>query len=442
MKKKMLVCGLIPALTLGICNTSFAEEATVDDIAPATATEKSIEELRLQLEEQLKSAQELQERLNAQLESLDKRVSKVEKHRWQPPIELHGYSRLRWDNRKYEGYDNPIDNKTIWLNLNTEYKINDNLSIKAEDEFVDNLTQNTGAYQGDAGYGYTNGGKQWSREALQLYANGKIGEVEFKAGRFYHQSPYKFTFDEKINGVELKWGTQFTKWGRSTFTLDAGNIYSKMFYGDTDVPNDGTTKYSGRWGEGGDHRFKMVGLTAEVPIAKNTNLVGTYGKITHRNNSSLSRKVYSLGFDTKLCRDVKLIAAMAQSDSSTLNRSYVAELRYKEANQYVPGTYDFYIKKYLQRGHTGMTNWFNDDIEAPTDHSQQLGDENGGFNWDHRAGEFNGIRIGADYVPAKNTKLELSYTFGAFGLFDPGTGNLTGKKMNHNFFRAQMNFYF
>ena len=44
------------------------------------------------------------------------------------------------------------------------------------------------------------------------------------------------------------------------------------------------------------------------------------------------------------------------------------------------------------------------------------------FMWDHRAGEFNGLRIGADFVPVRNTRLLLHYTFGKLGIFDPGTG--------------------
>lgn len=85
----------------------------------------------------------------------------------------------------------------------------------------------------------------------------------------------------------------------------------------------------------------------------------------------------------------------------------------------MPGSFDIYVKKYLQRGHTGMTNWFNDDIIDPTcgDYSKELNDRNPGNPWDHRAGEFNGLRIGADFVPVRNTKLLLHYTYGKLGIF-------------------------
>lgn len=94
----------------------------------------------------------------------------------------------------------------------------------------------------------------------------------------------------------------------------------------------------------------------------------------------------------------------------------------------MPGSFDIYVKKYLQRGHTGMTNWFNDDIQDPTtsDYYDDLANQNAGVNlWNvYRSGEFNGLRIGADFVPVRNTKLLLYYTYGKLGLFNPPTGRL------------------
>lgn len=136
---------------------------------------------------------------------------------------------------------------------------------------------------------------------------------------------------------------------------------------------------------------------------------------------------------------------MAKSDSDTLNKSHFIQLQYKEARPDVPGSFDIYVKKYLQRGHSGMTNWFNDDIIDPTngDYNKELTERNPGRSvWDHRAGEFNGLRIGADFVPVRNTKLLLHYTYGKLGLFDPGLGTLTGKKDDYSFFRAQWEVYF
>ena len=449
MKKRLLACGLVPALVLGTFGTVGAQPAADAAVqlkqggAPAVqaetaeepVTQESLKELRSQLEEQLYEAQELQKRLNAQLDSLNKRVSKVEKKTDQPAVDIHGYGRFRWDKQHFEDFKG-IDMKSVWMNLFVNHRINDKWSLHSEHEFENNLSNNHGAYEGDGGYD-KDGGKKYSRPVLQLYAQGHVGEVDVKVGRFYLQSPYKFTFDEKVDGWQASYGVP-THWGRKAmFTLNSGTTYSKILYGDRDNKLD-------PWGEGGSTNFRVLSLISEIPVAKNTNITSHYGKMTRRDDH-MSRKTLSVGFDTKLNRDLKLSAAMAKSDSDTLNKSHFIQLQYKEARPDVPGSFDIYVKKYLQRGHSGMTNWFNDDIIDPTngDYNKELTDRNPGRTvWDHRAGEFNGLRIGADFVPVRNTKLLLHYTYGKLGLFDPGLGTLTGKKDDYSFFRAQWEVYF
>lgn len=452
MNKSLLACGLIPALALGACSSAGAQPAAMDTLsaleqgsetvsqakgASEPVTEESLQKLRSQLEEQLAQAQELQQRLNAQLGSLEKRMNKVEKKTNQPVVDIHGYGRLRWDQQRFEGFEG-LDTKTIWLNLFINHRINDRWSLHSEHEFENNLSDNHGAYEGDGGYDKP-GGKKYSRPVLQLYAEGRIGDVNVKLGRYYLQSPYKFTFDEKIDGIQARYGVP-TRWGRkANFTLNFGNTYSKILYGDTENKRD-------VWSEGGSTNFQVWSLIGEVPVAKNTNISTHYG-VLKRKDDNLQRKTWSLGFDTKLNRDLKFCAAVAKSDSETLNKSHFIQLQYKEARPDVPGSYDIYIKKYLQRGHSGMTNWFNDDIIDPTcgDYVDELKKQDPGNPdkpYAHRAGEFNGIRIGADFVPVRNTKLLLNYTFGKLGLFDPGLGTLTGKKDNYSFFRAQWEVYF
>lgn len=447
MKKNLLMGGLLPALVLGTCSVAGAQPAAMDALTameqnPETVnqakaanepvTQESLQEMRRQLEEQLQQAQELQNRLNAQLGSLEKRMKKVEKRSWEPPIEIHGYGRLRRDKHNFENVGD-TDENSIWINLFTKYRINDRWSLHSEHEFENNLTTNHGAYEGDGGY-IAPGGKRYSRPVLQLYAEGRIGEVNVKLGRYYLQSPYKFTFDEKIDGVQASYGIP-TKWGRKAmFTLNTGNTFSKILYGDKENTAEG-------WGgENGSTNFRVLSLIGEIPVAKNTNITTHIGKMTRRDDN-LSRKIWSVGFDTKLNRDLKLTAGIARSDSETLNKSHFIQLQYKEARPDIPGSYDIYIKKYLQRGHSGMTNWFNDDIACPTDT-----DFNGRLpdaKWNYRPGEFNGIRIGADFVPVRNTKLLLNYTFGKMGLFESGgTHDLTGKREGYSFLRAQWEMYF
>ena len=443
MKKKMMVGGLLPALVLSTCGLAGAQPAAMDTLtameqnpdagsqmraSTEPVTQESLQEMRRQLEEQLQQAQELQNRLNAQLGSLEKRMKKVEKKTNEPNIEIHGYGRLRWDKHNFAGA-NAVEKKSVWLNLFTKYRINEKWSLFSEHEFENNLTDNTGAYDGN--------GKSYSRPVLQLYAGGRVGDVNVKIGRYYLQSPYKFTYDEKVDGFQLNYGIP-TKWGRKAdFKLNYGNTFSWMLYMDSDPKNVG--KYDP------SNNFRVMSLMTEIPVAKNTNISAHYGKITHR-KSDLSRKTFSVGFDTKLNRDLKLTAAIAKSDAGSLNKSHFIQLQYKEARPDIPGSYDIYIKKYLQRAYTGLTNRFNDDITGPDgDYAGKLNDENPGYNvWDkHRACEFNGLRIGVDFVPVRNTKLMVNYTFGKLGMFDKDAGWIyNGKQENYSFLRTQLEMYF
>lgn len=436
MKRNLLVCGMLPALALGMCSTATASAPLTKDtpaqkaVEVTSVEEQSLQDIRDQLELQLKQAQDLQNRLNAQIANLNTRMTKIEYKAANPALDIHGYSRLRWDKQHFESFKT-TDLKTIWVNLFANYHINDRWSIRSEHEFEDNLTKNTGAYEGDSGYGANVGGKQYSRPVLQLYAEGRVGEATVKLGRFYLNSPYTFTFDEKVDGYQVSWGAP-TKWGRkANFTLSSGNTYSNILYGDKDNMLD-------PWGQGGSTQFRVLSLMGEIPVAKNTNIASHYGKVTRR-ETNLGRTTFSLGFDTKLNRDLSLQTAFAKSNSDTLNKSHFIKLQYKECNPGVPGSYDIYVKKYLQRGHTGLTNWFNDDMVDSTRYDSELND---GRVWDHRWGEINALRIGFDVVPVRNTKLLVNYTFGKGGIFDPGTGNLTGKKDNYGFLRTQWELYF
>lgn len=455
MKKNSLVYGLLPALTLGVCSTGFAQ-ALPETAAPTAAEvqaaqesavgtaavepmtdEQAIEELRTKLAAKIQSTRELKKRLTEKLDTLDDRIIKAEKNSWEPRVQVWGYGRLRHDAHSFDGLKT-VDDNYMRLNLFTTYRIDKGWTIRNETEFDNDLTFNTGAYEGEASYDHDRGGKRYARNILQLYAEGRVGEVDVKLGRYFGESPYKFTFDEKVDGIQLKWGKQM-RWGRANLTLNAGNIFSKTFVADPDNTIN-------RSDVGGDGKVKLFSLMGQLPVMKNTNLVSHYGKIIHRENNDMTRSTFALGFDTKITPELTFYAATAKSDAANLNRSHFMQLKYKEANPAVPGSYGFYAKKYLHRGHTGLSKWFMDDLASgATDFTTRVAKENN-LSEDYvknnfRAGEFNGLLLGAEFVPTRNTKLKMEYTFGNLGLIND-MGESTGKKQRYNMFSAQMEFYF
>lgn len=468
MKKYSLVCGLVPALTLGLCGTGFAQAAT-NPPAPAvvavdSADVKALQELRAQLEADLESAQDMENRLIAQLESLEKRVKKVEKRAEKPHIELKGYARFRYQNHNFEDFIDPMDEKTIRINLFTKYQINKNWAIRSECEFENDLRTNKGAYEGDAlgqsnWENYWRGGKKYSREMRQLYADGRIGKVGVKLGRYHLESPQKLTFDDQVDGIQLQYGIP-TKWGNANISFNAGNTGNSYNYGNImlgDTKNNYEIWASNLLEDNPDHsrtNYKLLSVMGNVPVAKNINIFTHYGKVIHRDNNNVNRSTFSIGFDTQLAKDLKFSASTAHSNADTLNRSHLLELKYKEANPSVTGSYGIYIKKYLQRLHTGLSRQFIDDIAVPYDFERRYDHEStiiDGHKVDferlwsgqgYRVGEFNGLCIGTELVPVKNTKLKIDYTFGKFGLMDCGKGELDGRRRGYSFLSAIWDLYF
>lgn len=445
MRKSSLVCGLLLCIgSTGFAQTVTASAAPAVPATPVSATEvsaggidaQSLQELRARVEAKLKSTQELKARINAQLASLDKRVKTAEKNSWQPKVDVHGYSRLRHERYNFEGFKN-LDLNTMRINLFPRYQVNDRWSIKGETEFEHNLTFNAGPHEGTASYDYDKGGKRLSREVLQLYAEGRIGEVEVRAGRYFVESPHKLTFDEKIDGVQLKWGVP-AKWGRAEFTLNAGFTWSTVMYRD---PDNKINMNDDGYGD-----FKVISLMSSVPVMKNTRLVSHIGRIAHRDHNDMSRNTYAFGFDTKLAPEVKFRASTAKSNASTLNRSHFMELKYKEAIPAVPGSYGLFARKFLKRGHTGLTKWSYDEMAMPQDFADRIAKENGLTSDEVRnnfsAGEFNGFSLGAELVPTRETKLTLEYIFGNLGLMKPGTGMLDGRRKKSSSLTAMWELYF
>lgn len=443
MKKKSLVCGLIPALALGMCSTGFAAPASEADL-------KAIEELRAQLEADLQQAAEMEERLNAQLDSLDKRVTKVETEAEHPRIEMHGSARLRHEKHNFGVTNHAIDQNTIRLNLLADYHISDGWTVKSESEFENNLTHNAGAYEGDAGYEgeyYKRGGKRYSREMKQLYIDGQMGNFEVKLGRYTLQSPYKFTYNDGVDGIQVKYGFPM-KWGKANVTLSAGNTGNT--YDGSNIGLDDPTS-SAEWDAVMDMnnkyltRYKIWSLMAEVPVAKDTNVVTHYANVKHRDATKFSRNTFAIGFDTKIAPNVKFTAATAKSDADKENRAHMFELRYRETDTAKPGTYSVFLKKYLLNSHASLDRMFIDDISVPHNFLNQYENEYKEYDlWKYRFGGFNGLRIGAEYVPFKNSLFKLEYTFGDLrtsGKADPGAPK-SGSNHSYSFLNAQMEFFF
>ncbi|AJQ28971.1 S-layer homology domain-containing protein [Pelosinus fermentans] len=353
--------------------------------------------------ERIEHEEEFKEEFKDQFQSFDRRLEKLEDKTANPRLSMYGYSRIRYDRDNF-GTRPYQDNWTMWVNINTNFKINDTWSLRSENEFENDITNNTGAYTSN----------DYQRPFLQLYADGSIGETKVKLGRYYHLSPYGLTFDDKIDGFQISYGDKIKA------TLNSGNTYSHIMYGYSGNPD-------GVW-EDGSTNYRVTSVEVEAPVNPTTNIKGSYGKVTRRQTGE-GFKSYEIGFNTKLSEDLSFFAAYAKSDFSYKNKANIMSLQYKSCDPGIPGSYDIYVKKYFIQGHSSLTNIFLDDLKSNNE------------DWSARYNEFKGIRIGFEYVPVRSTKLICYYTVGKANKFDPGN-IYNNVQEDAKFSRVQWEFYF
>lgn len=408
MKRKWEIALLTQTMLLSTMGTSWAAPNPAQDVHDAQQAQEAQQQQQA-WEQEKEQDQKLYSDLMTQVQALNKRMARMEKKNLQPKLEMFGYSRIRYDRRR-EG-NNPDESvKMIRLNLDTRFHINEHWSLFSENEFENDLQNNTGAYENNG----------YQRPILQLYAEGNYGKTRVRLGRFYHLSPYELTCDEKIDGYQIRYGNPEDK---LKLLFQAGNMYSRIMYGYTG------TGHADPW-QDGNTNYRVIAGEAEYRLTKDTNLKGVYGKVTRRDTNK-GFNVYEIGFDTKISPFFNFYAARSGSTMDTWNKSHVLSLQYKNAIPDVPGSYDIYIKKYMLRGHSSLSNWFINDL---SDHDD---------NWNSRYAEYNGIRIGLDYVPVKNTKLLVNYTFGTGHLFSPDNPTDRSKgRENASLFRAEWQLYF
>ena len=448
-KKDLLVWGLVPALTLGCANTTMAApQDTQSDAQTAAAdtevTEQSLAELRAQVQEHLKRVQDLQTRLDAQVDNMDARVTQVEAETAHPKISFSGDARLNWDKHQWRLMKDK-EQQELRINLRPEYRVNDKWAIKSELQIDDNISGNFVTKNSTGGDGYL--------RVLQGYAEGKIGETNIKLGKLAVASPFDFDCEQVrhyngddnifvfgVNGYEVNWGVP-TTWNRpADFTLQSGNLTTMQNYLNSKDSVDAT----GKW-DAGTKDFRLLSFNTKIPVARDVNLLGQYSRLRDR-HSAFKSHVYAYGVDAEVAPNVKVTGMLAKSNTDYANKTHIFGLQYRQADPAKTGTYDIYVKKYLQRIHTGVDDLFYDNIEYPfevwTGDDTAAGVDFWGSDWGPcRTAEFNGLRVGADFVPFRNAKLLLNYTFGDMSGSN-GAGQKWSKPLRYTKLHAAMQLFF
>jgi hypothetical protein len=432
-KKDLLIWSLAPALVLGTAAPVMA--------ASQAATPASKAQLKAELQAELQQLQELEaqeQQMTEKLGSMHKRVSKVEKVQKDPKLHFSGYSRLRWDDSKFESAKG-TNRKEFFTNVYTDFHVDGPWSVKTELELHDTISEN--------GVGNPVWNSSRSRDeyddgarALQAYIDGHVGQLGLKLGKFSIVSPYSLTLDEKVNGWQAYWEKPTPWWRPLRLALTSANMegHQRTFAPQGDgywgqyYDADGNMKINA---DDWERKYRLLSFMGTVPLNNDMDVVFHYGRA--KDQGGYKVQTGSVGFSTKFNRDLRLTAAYAKSNAKIADQSHFIQLQYKDCWYDATGSYDFYIKKQLYRIHSGLNKLFYDDLEYPDGTFSELADGNA------RTYEFNGLRIGFDFCPVHYSKVMMYYNFGDMSRYlDYHNRNAGQDRKHYSFFRTEWQFLF
>ena len=220
--------------------------------------------------------------------------------------------------------------------------------------------------------------------------SGPLGSADLTFGRLSYSPLNGMILDSTLNGAQLAFGNKLS--GRLTF----GKAYDN---GPAQTSDD---YYGSNWLCDDD---SVLGLDLQYQANDKLSLKSGWYQITNNTNNSYyfddSQKrinAFELALDYRLTPDWLLKGSLGRTNAAAYNRSWMSELRYKEADQSIPHSYSAYLQYRNLQEHgtisTALDNPVASNSYAP------YGKECGG----------KGFELGFSYVPAPNTMLSFSYS--------------------------------
>ncbi|WP_373325447.1 S-layer homology domain-containing protein [Sporomusa paucivorans] len=247
-----------------------------------------------------------------------------------------------------------------------------------------------------------------------LNVQGPLLGTKATLGRFDVVPVYGTVIDSYVDGAKFEFGNKLKT------TLIYGKEDNKM--GGVEYDSTGDISDVGI----ADVNLAFVGLG--YATSKATNLKAAYYHADLTNKDSLSGnfwdgaedtlKIWELGFDTKVAKNLVLQASYAKSDADEQDTAYQAGLWFKGANKQNKGSFGTWAT------------YLNVEQAATIDSTWMVSNTFGGDG-------FKGVEVGFGYVPQKNILLKALY-------FDGETNNAVAEldKVDLKKFRAQVEFFF
>nr|WP_320148007.1 S-layer homology domain-containing protein [uncultured Anaeromusa sp.] len=341
---------------------------------------------------------------SAEIENLGVRVAKLEKK--SDNVRFDGNLRVRYIDEKFSstGFGdggNKVQQARFRLGATAE--VNDAWTVR-------------GLFQATADSSVGGDNNDTTARMPEMYAKGKLGQVDLTLGRWMQTSTGDVIFDEdSIDGIKIGFGNQ----------LKANVYYGNLHYDESSVSN----------------KDRVLGTELNWAANKNFNMWGSFNQIKSRNDAGSvmmnsgknftgknSINLYEIGASYKFTPDWKLTGIFNKSNADFQSSGYKAEVQYKAIDLNKAGTWQVaagYMKTgvnsvYDTGSWVGRINYSA--LNALPGTSLATNGYDGAKGW-----YFDGA-----YVPAKNIKLRTIY--GDFKGVDSAAKD--------RYYRAQVEFFF
>jgi len=321
----------------------------------------------------------------AELNNLGVRVSKLEDKVGN--IKFTGEARFRYDANDFDNFaqtDAQAEADTsiiLRTRITATGAINDEWKYVARFQNEQNLSNSAG-----------------DNNALinNAYVTGPVAGTTLTAGRFDYKPVYGNVVDSTLDGVKFSFGNA---------------LKTTLYYGQED-----------NGGADGNTDITYTAAEFKYGASKATNLVAAYHNLKIEAADD-TQKIWELGFDSKVANNVLVKASYAKgsgvlSDAAKVltndkqDTAWLAGVQYKAANVKNVGSFDIYA------------NYRNQEATAIWDTT---------FDPKPAFVGYKGYEIGFDYVPVKNSKVQVQYA----DIKDHENSDVKDK-----FFRAQVEFFF
>ncbi|MEL7633337.1 S-layer homology domain-containing protein [Sporomusa sphaeroides] len=334
----------------------------------------------------------------AELNNLGVRVDNLEKKVGN--VKFDGDVRLRYNNtdKDFNGKDSDLKARA---RLYAHSAINEDWTANVRFEIIEDMRKS---------------GKDSSTDIDILNVTGPLFGTKATIGRFDVVPVYGTVIDSFVDGAKFEFGNKLKT------TLIYGKEDNKFNF--TDGSDAGTADVNLGFVGFGYAPSKATNLNAAYYHVEATNKADTAG--SYWNGSDDTLKIWELGFDSKIAKNLVLQASYADSDADEQDAAYQAGLWYKGAKKQDKGSFGVWAT------------YLNVEQAASLDSTWMVSDTLGS----EKGNGFEGVEVGFNYALQKNVLFKTQY-------FDGETtanvlNSKTGKEEKQDLkkFRAQVEFFF